>query len=91
PAGIASCIGATWIGGGVPGTVQLLRHSLQPGGMMLIGEPYWRQEPPDQATVEGCLRPARSGLSGNARRRAYPWRQPASPAAVGGRPRASAG
>ena len=21
---------------------------------MLIGEPYWRQEPPDQATVEGC-------------------------------------
>jgi hypothetical protein len=21
---------------------------------VLIGEPYWRQEPPDQATVEGC-------------------------------------
>ena len=54
PAGIASCIGATWIGGGVPGTVELLRHSLQPGGMMLIGEPYWRQKPPDQATAEGC-------------------------------------
>ena len=53
-AGIASCIGATWIGGGVPGTVELLRRSLRPGGMMLIGEPYWRQEPPDQATVEGC-------------------------------------
>jgi hypothetical protein len=47
-------IGATWIGGGVPGTVELLRRSLQPGGMMLIGEPYWRREPPDQATVEGC-------------------------------------
>ena len=54
PVGIASCIGATWIGGGVPGTIELLRHSLQPGGMMLIGEPYWRREPPDQATVEGC-------------------------------------
>ena len=54
PAGIASCIGATWIGGGVPGTVELLRRSLQPGGMMLIGEPYWRREPPDQATAEGC-------------------------------------
>jgi SAM-dependent methyltransferase len=52
--GIASCIGATWIGAGVPGTVELLRRSLQPGGMMLIGEPYWRLEPPDQATVEGC-------------------------------------
>jgi SAM-dependent methyltransferase len=52
--GIAACVGATWIGGGVSGTVQLLRHSLQAGGMMLIGEPYWRREPPDQATVEGC-------------------------------------
>jgi SAM-dependent methyltransferase len=37
PVGIASCVGATWIGGGVPGTVELLRRSLQPGGMMLIG------------------------------------------------------
>jgi SAM-dependent methyltransferase len=54
PVDIASCIGATWIGGGVAGTVELLRHSLAPGGMMLIGEPYWRLEPPGQATVEGC-------------------------------------
>lgn len=54
PAGIVSCIGATWIGGGVAGTVELLRRSLAPGGMMLIGEPYWRREPPDQATAEGC-------------------------------------
>jgi hypothetical protein len=38
-AGIAACIGATWIGGGVPGTVELLQHSLRPGGVMLIGEP----------------------------------------------------
>jgi hypothetical protein len=21
---------------------------------MLVGEPYWRQEPPDEATVQGC-------------------------------------
>jgi SAM-dependent methyltransferase len=54
PAGIAACVGATWIGGGVAGTVRLLRRSLAPGGMMLIGEPYWRREPPDQATVEAC-------------------------------------
>jgi len=54
PAGIAACVGATWIGGGVAGTVRLLRRSLAPGGMMLIGEPFWRREPPDQATVEGC-------------------------------------
>lgn len=52
PVGVAACIGATWIGDGVPGTVELLRRSLAPGGIMLIGEPYWRSEPPDQATGE---------------------------------------
>ncbi|WP_328394693.1 class I SAM-dependent methyltransferase [Streptomyces sp. NBC_00390] len=54
PVGIAACVGATWIGSGVPGTVELLRRSLAPGGMMLIGEPYWRREPLDQATVHAC-------------------------------------
>jgi hypothetical protein len=41
-------------GGGVAGTVDLLRRSLRPGGTMLIGEAYWRREPPDQDTVAGC-------------------------------------
>jgi SAM-dependent methyltransferase len=54
PVDVAACIGATWIGSGVAGTVELLRRSLVPGGMMLIGEPYWRLDPPDQATVEAC-------------------------------------
>ena len=53
PVGVAACLGAL-IGDGMPGTVELLRRSLAPGGIMLIGEPYWRREPPDQATVEGC-------------------------------------
>src|ERR1044072_3242263 len=38
----AACVGATWIGDGVEGTIALLRKSVRPGGMMLIGEPYWR-------------------------------------------------
>lgn len=54
PVDIAACVGATWIGGGVPGTIELLRRSLRPGGTILIGEPYWRAEPPDQETIEGC-------------------------------------
>lgn len=54
PVDVAACLGATWIGGGMPGTVELLRRSLRPGGIMLIGEPYWRREPPDQATIEAC-------------------------------------
>ncbi|MEV5495604.1 class I SAM-dependent methyltransferase [Nonomuraea fuscirosea] len=54
PVDVVSCVGATWIGGGLPGTVELLERSLRPGGLMLIGEPYWRLDPPDQATVEAC-------------------------------------
>jgi SAM-dependent methyltransferase len=54
PVDLASCVGATWIGGGVPGTVDLLARSLRPGGLMLIGEPYWRQVPPDQEAAEAC-------------------------------------
>ncbi|MCT2585366.1 hypothetical protein [Actinophytocola gossypii] len=52
PVDVAGCLGATWIGDGVAGTVDLLRGSTRPGGVMLVGEPYWRREPPDQATVE---------------------------------------
>ncbi len=54
PVDLATCLGATWIGGGMPGTVELLRRSLKPGGLILVGEPYWRREPPDQRTVEAC-------------------------------------
>jgi SAM-dependent methyltransferase len=53
PVDVASCCGATWIGGGVTGTLELLARSLRPGGIALIGEPYWRVDPPDQAAVEG--------------------------------------
>lgn len=54
PVDLAACIGATWIGDGVAGTVELLDRSLRPGGLMLIGHPYWRREPWDQETVEAC-------------------------------------
>ena len=54
PVDVAACLGATWIGGGVVGTVDLLRRSAKPDGLILVGHPYWRLDPPDQATVEGC-------------------------------------
>ena len=53
--GVAACLGATWIGGGVAGTIELLAQSLRPGGMILIGEPYWRQTPPTEDVAKGCL------------------------------------
>lgn len=42
---IVSCIGATWIGGGLAGTVALMRPALKPGGFLLVGEPYWIEPP----------------------------------------------
>ena len=53
--GVAGCVGATWIGGGVVGTIALLARSLCPGGILLIGEPYWRQVPPTEEVARGCL------------------------------------
>jgi hypothetical protein len=65
-AGVAACLGATWIGGGVAGTIELLARSLRTGpsrcgaepaqrGIILIGEPYWRQLPPTEDVARGCL------------------------------------
>lgn len=51
---VAACVGATWIGGGVSGTLGLLSQSLKPGGMLLIGEPYWRTVPATAAVLDGC-------------------------------------
>lgn len=52
---VAACVGATWIGGGVAGTIALLAKSLRDGGIILVGEPYWRQSPPTDDVAQGCL------------------------------------
>lgn len=46
---VVSCIGATWIGDGVAGTIDLMRPALRPGGLVLVGEPFWREDPPEEA------------------------------------------
>jgi SAM-dependent methyltransferase len=51
---VAACVGATWIGGGVAGTIELLEKSLRTGGIILIGEPYWLQLPPTEDVAKGC-------------------------------------
>ena len=53
--GVAACLGATWIAGGVAGTTELLARSLRTGGIILIGEPYWRQLPSTEDVAKGCL------------------------------------
>ncbi|MEJ2852335.1 MULTISPECIES: SAM-dependent methyltransferase [unclassified Saccharothrix] len=54
PVDMAACIGAAWIGDGVPGTIELLRRSLRPGGVLLLGHPYWRRVPEDEDTARAC-------------------------------------
>lgn len=51
---VGACLGATWIGGGVAGTIGLLAKSLLPGGIILIGEPYWRRLPPTEEVAREC-------------------------------------
>ncbi len=53
-AGVAACVGATWIGGGAAGTIKLLAESLRTGGIILIGEPYWLQLPPTEEVAKEC-------------------------------------
>lgn len=39
PVGVAACVGATWIGGGVAGTIELLARSLRPEGSCSSASP----------------------------------------------------
>jgi hypothetical protein len=42
---LAACIGASWIFDGHKGTLRALIPMVKPGGMIVVGEPYWIQEP----------------------------------------------
>jgi SAM-dependent methyltransferase len=46
---VVCCIGATWIGDGLAGTLALMKPALKPGGILLVGEPYWIDPPPEAA------------------------------------------
>jgi hypothetical protein len=46
---VVSCIGATWIGGGLPGTLRLMRAPVRSDGWLLVGECFWIDEPPPAA------------------------------------------
>ena len=42
---LASCIGASWIYEGHKGTLAALIGMAKPGGLVLVGEPFWKKEP----------------------------------------------
>jgi hypothetical protein len=46
---LVTCLGATWIGDGLIGTLKLMKPALRDGGLLVVGEPYWKEPPPDEA------------------------------------------
>jgi len=48
---VVSCLGASWIFGGYAGTLEALARWTRPGGIVISGEPYWKQ-PPEAAYCE---------------------------------------
>jgi SAM-dependent methyltransferase len=66
-ADLAVCLGASWIWGGHRGTLQALAEVARPGGLVLVGEPYWKREPdPEYLALQELERDAFSTLAGNA-------------------------
>lgn len=66
---VVSCLGATWIGGGLAGTLDLMRPAMRPDGLLLVGEPYWTKPPPDAAyDALGVVRDEYTSLAGTAER-----------------------
>ena len=53
--GVAACVGATWIGGAIASTGELLARSLRAGGIILNAQPYCLQLPPTEDVAKGCL------------------------------------
>ncbi len=47
PFEIVSCLGATWIRGGLIGTLALMQRWASPAGLLVVGEPFWKTTPED--------------------------------------------
>ena len=45
---LTCCMGASWIYGGIKGTLKALKDMTKPGGIIVAGEPYWLKEPSEE-------------------------------------------
>jgi len=51
------CIGASWIWGGHEATLKALAAATRPGGVVMVGEPYWHKDPsPEYLEAAGTER-----------------------------------
>lgn len=42
---VVLCLGASWIYGGLKGTLESLQRFVKPHGLLVVGEPYWLKTP----------------------------------------------
>lgn len=64
---LASCIGASWIFGGHAQTLTALSSMVTSDGWVIVGEPYWLQEPPEEyLAASGFTKDAFGTHHGNA-------------------------
>ncbi len=50
---VVTCLGASWIGGGLTGTLNLMRSALKSrDGVLVIGEAFWKQPPTAEALLK---------------------------------------
>jgi SAM-dependent methyltransferase len=69
PFDLVSCIGATWVGGGLPGTLALMQRWVAPAGCwLLVGEVFWSEEPPPAVRREYEFGPGFADLAGTLER-----------------------
>jgi ubiquinone/menaquinone biosynthesis C-methylase UbiE len=45
---MSMCLGASWIFTDYHGTLEALRRMTKPGGLVIVGEPFWLKEPDDE-------------------------------------------
>lgn len=67
---LAACVGASWIAGGLAGTLELLGRAVKPDGLVLVGECWWiGGEPPAERLAEHGYAPGLfASLAGTADR-----------------------
>ena len=54
---VAACMGASWIWGGIRGTMTALKELTKPGGLVVLGEPHWLKDPDEEyLRLEGFKR-----------------------------------
>jgi SAM-dependent methyltransferase len=56
-----ACLGASWIWGGLEGTLRALTAWTKPGGVVVVGEPFWRATPSPDHLAASELTPSSFG------------------------------